>query len=217
MSRKIRMFFLLFVTIQLLHVPYTIYAEDVNVTDCLENEDCLEEEMEQPKEQDESDSELLADTESTPNSLAFNIVKMFFALLLVLALIYGILIILRRRNKLYQHSDVLENLGGIPLGPNRSIQIIRVGSSIYMVGVGENVEMLQELTDEEVKTMLLQKEDETNPSMTSFFEKILSQNKKSQEVSDDHFSDKLKAELNKLQFNRKNMIEKHHKKDDEHV
>lgn len=56
-------------------------------------------------EQNETDAAV-----NNNGSLLFDLIKMFFALLLVLALIYLLLKFLNKRNKLFQQIKALENL-----------------------------------------------------------------------------------------------------------
>src|SRR5699024_11744787 len=57
--------------------------------------------------------------------LGLNIVKMVFALLLILALIYTLLCFLKKRRS-YEKAGSLENIGGISVGQQKSVQIIRI-------------------------------------------------------------------------------------------
>ena len=41
----------------------------------------------------------------------------------------------------------MENLGGNALGANRSVQVIKVGNRLLIVGVGENIQLLKEIED----------------------------------------------------------------------
>lgn len=85
-----------------------------------ESDNKKEEKIDEPEsgdaeaEQDESDA-VIEDN----GSLLFDLIKMFFALLLVLALIYLLLNFLNKRNKLFQKIKTLENLGGISVGQNK--------------------------------------------------------------------------------------------------
>lgn len=217
--KQLKYIFLILLAIFLWNDGLSVHAEQVNVKDCIENnEECLED-VEEPVEFEDSNNELLQNIdERGPSSIVFNFIKMFFALLLILALLYGILIILRRRKKLYQHSNLLENLGGIPLGPNKSIQIVRVGSSLYLIGVGDNIEMLQEITDEELKTALLEeKEEDSLPVANMVFNLFQGKQKKNNQKTLQSFSENLQEELKKFRTNRKNLMDEFNKKDDEHV
>ncbi|MEQ6375337.1 flagellar biosynthetic protein FliO [Bacillaceae bacterium S4-13-56] len=87
-------------------------------------------------------------TDSSP-SLAWTLVKMVFSLFFVLALIYFLLRFINKRNRIFSRVKTLENLGGLSLGTNRSIQIVRIANRYYVVGVGDNVDLLTEITDED--------------------------------------------------------------------
>lgn len=217
--KQLKYIFLILLAIFLWNDGLSVHAEQVNVKDCIENnEECLED-VEEPVESEDSNNELLQNIDDRgPSSIVFNFIKMFFALLLILALLYGILIILRRRKKLYQHSNLLENVGGIPLGPNKSIQIVRVGSSLYLIGVGDNIEMLQEITDEELKTALLEeKEEDSLPVANMVFNLFQGKQNKNNQKTLQSFSENLQEELKKFRTNRKNLMDEFNKKDDEHV
>lgn len=92
--------------------------------------------------------------------------KLVLALAFVLLLIYGILKFVQRKNKLFSRTRKMENLGGIPLGQNRSVQAVKVGDKVYLLGVGDTVEMLTEVTDEQTKNQLVQEDNEG--TLTSF-------------------------------------------------
>ena len=42
-------------------------------------------------------------------------------------------------------TQLVENLGGNRLGANRSVQLIKVGERLFVVGVGENIQLLKKL------------------------------------------------------------------------
>src|SRR5699024_6662513 len=142
-------------------LPIFVHSAEKNVSDCLKKEeDCLQG-SEESVDISNSEAELTESSTFSTTSLLFNIVKMVFALLLVLGLIYLLLLFIRKRNKLYNQVGHLENLGGISVGQSKSIQIVRIGTKMYLIGVGDNVELLEELTDEDLKESLLKKEEST--------------------------------------------------------
>ena len=106
---------------------------------------------------------------------------------------------------------MLENLGGISVGQNKSIQLVRIGSRLYIIGVGDNVEMLQEITDESViQEMMEQEKDEATSH--SFLKPFLSlpaskKDDHSKEGKQD-FTALFSRELNKLKQNRKQLEQK---------
>ncbi len=193
----------------------TVYAEETNVLDCLEQgEDCEEEVVRGENEEAEQSAEEIVGSQTfNAGSLFFNIVKMLVALFLILALIYLIVLFLRRRHTFLEQQDVIKNLGGISLGQNKSIQLIRIGSRVYVVGVGDHVDLMFEITDEEILEKLFTEEMETNdaPFLEQFFQKASN----SQEATN-NFMQQLKSELSRLQKNRQELMTKSTKKDDEH-
>ncbi|WP_158591719.1 flagellar biosynthetic protein FliO [Oceanobacillus halophilus] len=204
---------LYFTPIVLILFSFHFLAADVlsapaNVIDCLEDEQNCEETSKQGIELDNSEDDIVADT-SQNRSLLFSIIKLFFALVLVLALIYILLKFLNKRNKLSQQVKAMENLGGISLGQNKSIQIIRIGSKFYLIGVGENVELLQELADETVKKEILDRNNNNPNSLLSSFIPTKSDN------ADDNkeFKHLFSSELAKLKQTRKNLINNNQKED----
>src|SRR5699024_9177024 len=128
--------------------------------DCLDNaEDCEEENLD-PEIEAGDENDFLIEEQSN-DSLLLNLIRMFFALFLVLALIYIAIRFLGKRNNLFNHARSMENLGGISVGPNRSIQIVRVGGKYYLIGVGENVELLEEITDQQLIDSLVKDQEQS--------------------------------------------------------
>ncbi len=194
-----------------------VFAE-TNVKECLETgKDCLEE-FDQPVNEIQDNVENTSVENVGSASVIFNFVKMIFALLLVLALIYFILTILKKRNKLYQNHQELDNLGGISVGQNKSVQLVRIGDKVYILGVGDNVEMLQELTDEHVKQALINQREKGNeavPFLKNMFKKSPSSTLEGKSAKENiNFTTSLQQELNKLKENRHTMIDKYREKDD---
>src|SRR5699024_359573 len=151
---------LFFMIILLSFANLTVHAERKNVTDCLEGENCEELQQSTEIELNNTNDMLVESENKSSSSFFFNFLKMIFALLLVLALIYFILTFMKKRNKLRANSDLLGNLGGISLGTNKSVQLIKVGDKVYLIGVGENVELMKEITDESlIETLLTETED----------------------------------------------------------
>lgn len=189
-------------------------AEVRNVKDCLEGtEDCEELNQQPTGEMDESNE--VVENDSLSSSLVFNFIKMIFALLLILALIYVILNFIKKRNKLFSNVNVLENLGGITVGPNKSIQIIRIGSKIYLIGVGDNVELLQEVTDDEIIASVLTEDDALKPAniLQAFLQRNNSKSMNN-ETKNESFTNTLEEELNKIKDKRGQIIDNFNEKDD---
>ena len=73
----------------------------------------------------------------------------------VLGLLFGLLKFVNRKNKLYDKSRFMKNMGGISLGQHKSIQLVVIGESYYLIGVGDDIRLLKEITDpEEIETIV---------------------------------------------------------------
>lgn len=69
----------------------------------------------------------------------------------------------QKKNYQMQSSNTMQNIGGIPLGQNKSVQIVRIGDRLLVVGVGENIALLDEIRDEdEIERILNQKDEQTS-------------------------------------------------------
>ncbi|WP_052344212.1 flagellar biosynthetic protein FliO [Bacillus ndiopicus] len=151
--------------------------------------------------------------ESTPASDSFGLwsyVKVLFALILVLALLIGVLRFLNKRNIKYQQNSVVRNIGGLSVGAQKSVQIIQVGNRLYMIGVGENVQLLKELSDEEeIEQILGYYEDKqltmsTVPHIVELFTKKSEQKQKTEQQAETfgNIFDKKLSEIKKERSNR---------------
>lgn len=198
-----------------------VQAKQPNVADCLENKaDCPDKTEKDQNEKKTDQEEVMPEVKNT-GSLIFDLIKMVFALFLVLGLIYLLLKFLKKRNKLFHQVKALENLGGISVGQNKSIQVVRIGSKVHLIGVGENVEMLQEITDEEVKRDLLHEDESTESESKNILTSFLharSKTDKDENVtrSKNEFKSLFSKELEKLKHTRTQIINDQIEKEDKH-
>lgn len=105
-----------------------------------------------------SNVSLAAQSDSPKDSLqemngAFDSIKMIgqvmFFLILIIALFFVLIKFLAKKNQYSPFGRSIRSIGGIPLGQNKSIQIVEIGHSLYVVGVGENIQMLDKIDDAE--------------------------------------------------------------------
>lgn len=107
-----------------------------------------------------TDSEPATD-EIIPEQNTFLIfAQMISALALVIVLIYLLLRFLNKRSQSFQSTQMLQNIGGVPLGANRSVQIVKVGSRVLVVGVGESIQLLREIDDPEEINLIVNQQKE---------------------------------------------------------
>lgn len=76
--------------------------------------------------------------------------KLFLALGVVLFLIYLFYRFLSKRTRSFQHVGQIRNLGGVSVGANRSVQLVKIGNEVLILGIGENVSLIKEVDDPDV-------------------------------------------------------------------
>lgn len=135
---------------------------------------------------------------------AFDFVKMIFALLFVIVLIYGLVKLMNKRNRLLKPFQYVENIGGTSVGQNRSIQLIKVGKSVLVVGVGETIQLLKEIEDEKEIEVILSQHEEAMSSKIEWqkFVKPLKSSEHQPQQKLPSFSKALKEQLEELKQNR---------------
>ncbi|OKP79031.1 flagellar protein [Paenibacillus helianthi] len=98
----------------------------------------------------------------TGNNL-LNLLNVIFVLAVIVVLIVLLIRFLGRRNQTLMSGRSIRTLGALGLGPNKSIQIIELGGSLYLIGVGENISMMDKITDPaEVALIISAFEDQTS-------------------------------------------------------
>ncbi|WP_050181442.1 flagellar biosynthetic protein FliO [Domibacillus robiginosus] len=132
-------------------------SDKSSVQDCIKNPDSCE--QEQPAE---NNSQGAAD-ENAGASVGIGlgeIVRVTAALAFVVALLYFLLRFVNKKSRSYQESHVVHHLGGTPLGGSRSIQVVRVGERVLVLGVGEDVSLLKEIDDPDERAHLINRYEE---------------------------------------------------------
>jgi flagellar protein FliO/FliZ len=112
------------------------------------------------------------DMDSPSPSLFPLFIKFIFSFILVIALLLLLLRYLSKRSKLVQPNGPVLPLGGHLVGNNRSVQVLLIGKTIYIVGVGENVNLIHTISQgEEYQHLLESYENQTESSPTSWLPK----------------------------------------------
>lgn len=114
----------------------------------------------QPENEKNADSELQSEdqsiTEQAQVGVTFSdILRMIVATVFVVGLLYFLLKFMNKRSASYKSSQLVENLGGTSLGANKSVQIVKAGSRLFVVGVGEDINLLKEIDDPEEYQQIL--------------------------------------------------------------
>ncbi len=97
-----------------------------------------------------------------------SLVRTFVGLAIVIAVIYGLYWVLKQVKKAREEQSSgsgLHSLASLPLGPNRSLHMIRAGRDIVLVGVAEHgVQPIRSYTEEEAYEAGLISDDDDEPS-----------------------------------------------------
>lgn len=112
------------------------------------------------EEQDQGENTNNAPTEEQPSSAVNtsntngpsfldSLFRILLGLAVVIALIYFISKWAKRKTGFANPNRVISNVGGVPVGQNKQVQIIQVGKQFFLIGIGENVELLTEITDKD--------------------------------------------------------------------
>ncbi|MCR8656263.1 flagellar biosynthetic protein FliO [Paenibacillus endoradicis] len=84
------------------------------------------------------------------------VIWVFVALAIVITLLIFTIKFLSKRNRAWGTGRGLRSLGGISLGQNSSMQIIEIADRIYVVGVGDQVTLLDKIDDSETVAKIIQ-------------------------------------------------------------
>ncbi|MFJ9385032.1 flagellar biosynthetic protein FliO [Peribacillus sp. NPDC101481] len=135
--------------------------------------------------------------------------RMIFATIFVVALLYILLKFINKKSKSYQKANSVENLGGTSLGANRSVQLVKVGGRILVIGVGENIQLLKEIDDPEEYEQLLKDHNDKIDQMIQPGElamKLKNNWLKKSGSEASSFSAEFKNQLDQLSASRKKLL-----------
>lgn len=154
-------------------------------------------------------------TDSASVSIGFwEYLKVLIALVFVIGLLLFILKYLNKRNFNYQQNAVIKNIGGLSVGQQKSVQLLLIGKRVYVVGVGDNIQLLKEIdSEEEIDHLLNQIETKqsmvnTSPYIALLFNKF-TQKKRPQDISESSkFNDLFNEKIGKIKQQRSDELER---------
>ncbi|MEH7273605.1 flagellar biosynthetic protein FliO [Neobacillus vireti] len=82
--------------------------------------------------------------------------KFIGSFLLILLFLFIVLKYLSKKTKMYAGGGPFHALGGHSLGNNRSLQMVMVGDTLYLLGVGEDVNLIRAIPPGEEQKRMLQ-------------------------------------------------------------
>ncbi len=135
-----------------------VFAEQSpTVKECLEHPETCQNQQSIGHE-DKIDKKLGQDVSSFT---IWDVMKLILATAFVLFLIYALLRFMNQRGRfLSGKRGLIEHLGGTSVGTNRSVQLLKVGKRILVIGVGESIQLLREIDNEEEINELLSTHNE---------------------------------------------------------
>lgn len=129
--------------------------------------------------------------------------QVIFSLGVIVVLIYLLLRFLGRRQMGQAHGPI-KVISAAPLGNGKTIQLVMIGESLYLLGVGENVQLLKQIPPGEEADLILA-EAEIKPPLAGFSLDWLPFGRKRQTEDEEiHLSDadgRTFAELLRKQWN----------------
>ncbi|WP_276352491.1 flagellar biosynthetic protein FliO [Cohnella caldifontis] len=112
----------------------------------------------------------------SPGGSAWEMLWILFVLAVIVGLIVLTLRFLGKRSRGWGMNRSLRSLGGYPLGTNKSMQIVEWNGRIYVLGVGENVTLLEAISDPDLVAALLAEHDASvesdRPALPSWLRKL---------------------------------------------
>jgi len=217
-SFRLTMIFAFLVTFLFVYLPSgSVYADsDTNVDYCIKKPEACN---------DKTDPAAKEDTvvSAAGDVSAWEYIKMVLALIFVVALFYGLMKFLNKRNLTFQRNQMVQNLGGLSLGAQKSVQLLQIGKSLYLVGVGEDVQLLREITDpQEVEALLAlynekQEFAATSPYIAEIFSKFNRKNKQnsSNAQQQDSFGELFEKKISEIKQERSEEIERWKQKEND--
>ncbi|MFJ7404871.1 MULTISPECIES: flagellar biosynthetic protein FliO [unclassified Lysinibacillus] len=218
-SFRITMIFAFLLTFLFVYPPtVSVYAD----SDTNSIEYC----MKKPEEcKDNTDPAAKEDTvvSAAGDVSAWEYIKMVLALIFVVALFYGLMKFLNKRNLTFQRNQMVQNLGGLSLGAQKSVQLLQIGKSLYLVGVGDDVQLLREITDpQEVEALLSiynekQEYAATSPYIAEVFSKLKRKNNQNSSTlqKQDSFGELFEKKISEIKQERSEELERWKQKEND--
>ncbi|WP_449540019.1 flagellar biosynthetic protein FliO [Ferdinandcohnia sp. Marseille-Q9671] len=189
-------------------VTFPVQAEDGQIDKSVHDNFGKQEEQTNNNEQENNVDEVPITT--ADELTAGDFFRMIFTTLFVIGLIYLLLKFVNKRNKLFNQYKHIENLGGTSLGTNRSIQMIKVGDRILVVGVGDSIQLLKEIEDTDEINEIIEQHNTSLESMIQprdILNRFLEKRNEAKESEKPLFSSVLQKQLSELKQGRKKIVE----------
>lgn len=183
-------------------------SDKSSVQDCIENPGSCR--QEQPSANNTQDSQGENETDSIGVGF-LEIVRVMAALAFVVALLYFLLRFVNKKSRSYQENHIVRHLGGTALGGSRSVQIVKVGERVLVLGVGDDVSLLKEIEDPDERGHLIDRYEEQSEKMiqpAELLSKLKNRLSKKNEPEDSvPFKKEFEQKINELKKSREQAIQ----------
>lgn len=129
------------------------------------------------------------------NNTLLNLLNVIIVLAVIIVLIVLLIRFLGRRNQTFMSGRSIRTLGAVGLGPNKSMQVIELGSSLYLIGIGENISILDKVTDPDEVALIIAAFEDQSSNQNNFLAPLIA---------------KVKVKLRGRFHQRKSSLVKHH-------
>ena len=72
-----------------------------------------------------------------------------FCLILIISLFFIIIKVVAKKNNLMMSGRSVKLIGGVSIGQHKTIQVVEVGHTLYILGVGDNVQLISKIENAE--------------------------------------------------------------------
>lgn len=140
--------------------------------------------------------------------------KVIFYLIVIIGIFIVIVKFLAQKNAGIASGKSLGSMGGVPLGTGKSIQIVKIGKSLYVVGVGDDVQLLEKIEDADevalISDQLLRRSDTGGKglnSITSWIRGLRESRKVEEEEMDNSFQELFLSKMSNISDRKKRVAE----------
>ncbi len=97
----------------------------------------------------ESDNVPITQPDADTPGFTSLLIRTVLILLLIVSLMYGLSRWITKRGKIFDTNQFIKVKSGVNLGQNKSLRLVKVGSSYYLLGIGNDITLLKEFSSEE--------------------------------------------------------------------
>lgn len=133
------------------------------------------------------------------------IVQLVVSLAIVIGMVWLLVKFLSLKSKWMYRNRPLKVLGGVGLGPQKSLQLVEIGGVLYILGVGQDITLLKVIDDPEEKERIMRDfATSTAKTGSSWLERLRSKSGASSQDTD--FTSVLSSQLGAVRRQRERAL-----------